>query len=151
MQNTLKLILKSPRFVTFGGNVTEFGCQIWHAWCAARPGVPWHDTFHCDIINCRTRFLTHYTVWPREPDTARWWPLTSTHHLGHRKCRSLLAPHPVVIYPIWSTHTGHTPFYVWLGMSDLGLKLVRFEPKCTEIWSEKVPDLFNFGPIWPNV
>ena len=24
------------------------------------------------------------------------------------------------------------------------------EPKCTEIWSEKVPDLYHFGPIWPT-
>ena len=27
-QNVLKLILKSPRFVTFGANLTQFGCRI---------------------------------------------------------------------------------------------------------------------------
>ena len=27
-QNVLKLILKSPRFVPFGANLTQFGCQI---------------------------------------------------------------------------------------------------------------------------
>ena len=31
-QNVLKLILKSPRFVPFGANLTQFGCQIWHPW-----------------------------------------------------------------------------------------------------------------------
>ena len=29
-QNVQKLILKSPRFVPFGANLTQFGCQIWH-------------------------------------------------------------------------------------------------------------------------
>ena len=28
--NVLKLILKSPRFVPFGANLTLFGCQICH-------------------------------------------------------------------------------------------------------------------------
>ena len=27
-QNALKLILKSPRFVSFGANLTQFGCQV---------------------------------------------------------------------------------------------------------------------------
>ena len=27
-QNVLKLILKSPRFVPFGANLTQFGCKI---------------------------------------------------------------------------------------------------------------------------
>ena len=27
-QNVLKLILKSPRFVPFGANLTQFGCQM---------------------------------------------------------------------------------------------------------------------------
>ena len=27
-----KLILKSPRFVRFGANLTQFGYQIWHPW-----------------------------------------------------------------------------------------------------------------------
>ena len=31
-QNVLKLILKSPRFVSFGADLTQFGCQIWHLW-----------------------------------------------------------------------------------------------------------------------
>ena len=29
-QNVLKLILKCPRFVPFGADLTQFGCQIWH-------------------------------------------------------------------------------------------------------------------------
>ena len=29
-QNILKLLLKSPRFVPFGANLTHFGWQIWH-------------------------------------------------------------------------------------------------------------------------
>ena len=32
IQNILKLILKSPRFVTFGANLTQFGCQIRQPW-----------------------------------------------------------------------------------------------------------------------
>ena len=29
-QNVLKLMLKSPRFIPFGANLTQFGCPIWH-------------------------------------------------------------------------------------------------------------------------
>ena len=29
-QNTLKQILESPRFLPFGANLIQFGCQIWH-------------------------------------------------------------------------------------------------------------------------
>ena len=32
-QNVLKLILKSPIFVPFGPNMTQFGCQIYDHWC----------------------------------------------------------------------------------------------------------------------
>ena len=32
-QNVLKLILKSPRFVSFGTYLTQYGCQIWQACC----------------------------------------------------------------------------------------------------------------------
>ena len=33
-------------------------------------------------------------------------------------------------------------------------RLFRFQasrPKCTELWSEKISDLFNMGAIWPNL
>ena len=31
----------------------------------------------------------------------------------------------------------------------MDLWVTRIAPKCTEIWSEKVPDLSLLGPIWP--
>ena len=33
--------------------------------------------------------------------------------------------------------------------AQIGPKMGQIAPKCTEIWSEKVPDLSHLGPIWP--
>ena len=43
-QNVLKLILKSPRFVQFGANLTQFDCQIWHVDILV-PGCRWLFTW----------------------------------------------------------------------------------------------------------
>ena len=42
-QNVQKLILKSPRFVSFGANLTQFGWKIWHRWM-----IPW---FHLPEVS----------------------------------------------------------------------------------------------------
>ena len=41
-QNLLKLILISPRFVLFGANLSQFGCQIWH---------PYHSVYRSELIH----------------------------------------------------------------------------------------------------
>ena len=45
-QNVLNLIWKNPRFVPFGANLTQFGCEIWHP-CSTRKDV----SYVCGKIN----------------------------------------------------------------------------------------------------
>ena len=39
----------------------------------------------------------------------------------------------------------------WIQRHQIWVGSVKFAPKCTDIWYEKVPDLYHWGPTWPTL
>ena len=95
-QNVLKLILKSPRFVPFGDNLTQFGCQIWHPWWQLRsccnviipvrddmfghkgPGSDWSQMW--EIRDFYRSDFSRIKIW----DLGPWWGRLAWNGTNHR-------------------------------------------------------------------
>ena len=131
--NYWKLILKSQIFVPLNTNLSQIGF-LKNDISLVLPPPPRSGAVRADLwdlpsrTSCRRHESGHGVQLGRQLCTDAALPLD--------ECKIYVINSQVIFGP---------------KMGQINMKFDFSDQKWTEIWSEKVPDLFNFGLIWPTL